>query len=555
MADSDVSEIAPRPRPYKKLEQAHAALKLFGKDARYKRLEGFWLRYLGLHYDVDDLWNAPLKEWDEDTDSEGRAVPLSQRKPSIRTGFGSSLVDRQVTLLIGEGQLPTVRVVDPDGATLEAATDAWQRLADRVNFWGLIEEAVPPWLSTGSSCIAAYVPKPKRLSVTSYYSFQAEPVLVSDLYETSGRRLPISKQQKEMLQVVAEREGLDDQEIVFLQTKSVWIEEDPTDFGLQRVWLSRRDFWPDRVITYEDVDVTNWDLTQKLPSGNPQIIKHDLGFVPAVWMRNGRVKDEIDGVSMFAGSGDALDAIDRMRSQTVRGATYHGDGTLGPKDSEAAGTLNGLGDEIIEVGVKRVLPVPMEVVGIDGNGQRVQIEVTRELKEDVQNRMGVRLQDPEKISGALAASALEQLDQTTVASTQKRRKPLGYAITTLAKYILRLARKAGLEKPADLPEDPHAWNVVAEWPAVYAANVHDKLEAANAGAAAKGSITEKTITRYVAGVWGSADPDQEADHMEEERKKRDEELLAAVAQSVRQPAGAGTPPKPRDGQSGQPPKA
>ena len=38
----------------------------------------------------------------------GRYVPLSQRRPSVRTGICRTVVDDSVALLFGEGRFPTV---------------------------------------------------------------------------------------------------------------------------------------------------------------------------------------------------------------------------------------------------------------------------------------------------------------------------------------------------------------------------------------------------------------------------------------------------------------
>lgn len=547
-------------------ERVEATLKVFGKDSRYKRLEHFWLRYLGLHYDCDVAELGALKEWEEDTDSDGSAVPLQKRKPLLRVNFGAALINRASDLLDGEGQTPTIRFVNGDGKTLGEATDAWKRIAERLDFAGLWSEATPQILATGSGALAAYIPivGAKRVSCVSYPAYQVMPILVGDLYGSTGRSLGISTKDLGYLRQTAEEKALEDDEIVYLDVKAVWTDEDPDGNGLKRSWLARKVFWPDRVVTFKDLDITNWSLGVDLPQNIDRVVKHDLGFVPAVWVRTQRTKDEVDGVPLLEGVETLCDAVDRMQSQLFRGATYHGDGTLAPKDETYAQILNALGDqEKLLVGAKRVLPCPMEVVEIDGEGQRVQAELIRALKEEIQDRVGIRLPDPSKITGQLAASALEQLDQTTVAKVTKLRLAWGRGRTRLARYAMMLAVRAKMEAPSDLPADG-SWRVVADWPPVYAPNAQDRLLSANASAAAEGIITRKARTAYVARSWGIADPDAEAKAALAEYEEAQKKMFDQVAAAARAPGagvpvnpgqrapGASTPLRPgqRDGQTG-----
>lgn len=537
-------------------ERIAATLKVLGKDARYRRLEHWWQRYKGLHYDSDVAELGALLEWDEDTDQKGNAVPLQKRKPLLRVNFGASLVNRLVDLL---AQPPTLHFVGPDGQVLADADEAWKRIAKRVDFEGIWSEATPYGLATGSLCVAGYIPvaNAKRVGVVQYPSFQAWPVLVADLYGATGRSLQLPAGELDALRQAAERNLLEDDEVVYLDVKSIWLDDDddPT-IGKKRTFLSRRVFWPDRVVTYRDLDVTDWPLNQAIPPGTvDREVKHDLGFVPAVWVRTQRVKDEVDGAPLLEGVETLCDAVDRMESQRFRGCTYHGDGTLAPDDAEAANALNALdSDQKVEVGAKRVLPVPMRMVETSGAGQKTQADFVNDLKEEIQHRVGVRLPDPEKITGQLAAAALEQLDQTTVAKVNQLRNAWGRGRTQLARYLMLLAVRAGVEKPSDLPSDRTKWSVVADWPPVYAPNAQDRLQETNAAAAAADTITDAARTRHVARAWGIADPDAEAKAKAKEREEQQQEMMDQLRRATREPGAGGVSRDQRPTTPGQQPR-
>jgi hypothetical protein len=263
---------------------------------------------------------------------------------------------------------------------------------------------------------------------------------------------------------------------------------------------------PTTTVTYLPADVTDLgigDTIPKLPDGKPVV--HNLGFVPAVWVRTMEVPGETDGVSLLAGMESLLEALDRTISSRYVASEYHGDPTLAPKDAEAASVFNKSG--LIQKGAAKMLPAAAELLEMSGTGQERQAELIRDLQKMAQDHSGVRIHDQESAKGALSSLALKQLMQPTVDLISKLRAPYGEGMELLGSKILRAATAYGV---SDLSL-PGGWRLKTEWPPVLAPNDLDAQQKTESVVSLYGAglISRRTALQAIAPYYGITDVDAE----------------------------------------------
>jgi len=321
---------------------------------------------------------------------------------------------------------------------------------------------------------------------------------------------------------VADRYGIDDDDLAELRVSYVYPRDVDTALGRQRRWfLFRRDLTPVETITYEEVDVTGQSLVGRPPEKVEAAggrVTHGLGFVPAVWVRPIEVPGEIDGASMLCGNEDVLGGIDRLASQRYRACETHGDPKAAPKSTEDASVLAGLDPhDGLAVGARRILPVPLELLEISASGQEAQAALVRDLQRAAQERTGVYVHDPERSGGSLSGVAQEQLYLPTVSLVRRIRGPIGESVALLAAKAYRLAR---VMDPAHAPVPwPEGAEVVVEWGPVIPPTTADAQAAVAAVVQAKagGLVSARTAVGYVSRLFGVGDPDEELERIREEQ--------------------------------------
>jgi len=471
-----------------------ANLRAVGTDDRVRELQRLWATYWGTVYDLD-LHGVQLAEWEQDTRSNGDVIPIGERKPAVRYCYGAALVDRVVSLF-GE---PTLRVV-VDGETSPDLTAALGDLLRRIGWHALWDTVVLGTLIQGSGCASIASRGLGRLRRKAYMAHEVYPVFGADAPD------------------VADRYGIDDDDLAELRVSYVYPRDVDTALGRQRRWfLFRRDLTPVETITYDEVDVTSVSLAATVipkteaPGGR---VRHGLGFVPAVWVRWREIPGEVDGPSLFSGIEDILAAIDRQASQRYRACETHGDPKASPKNAEDMAVLM---DQSVAIGARRMLPVPVELLEISASGQEAQAALVRDLQRAAQERTGVYVHDPERSGGALSGVAQEQLYLPTVSLVRRIRGPIGESVALLAAKAYRLAR---VMDPAHAPVPwPEGAEVVAEWGPVIPPTTADAQAAVAAVVQAKagGLVSARTAVGYVSRLFGVGDPDEELERIREEQ--------------------------------------
>jgi hypothetical protein len=249
----------------------------------------------------------------------GEPVPLRERAPCINYPLAKNAVRQTVRFMLGEGRWPALRVEhgegdegaeapEPDGEeedgadlglseaeaeTLKAGLD---ELVEKSGLPTVFRRLVERGLATGTS-VGVFTIRRGRFSVELPHARDCWPTFESDDPTLGVIRLTWAYRYRKQVP-----EG--DQ----LVTKTFWF---------------RRDFDAEATLIYPPVEETTDGKTPQWAA--PRAEPHGLGFCPVLWFRNGdHGNADVDGVSLYDGLLNELDAVNLALSQRHRGIHYHG---------------------------------------------------------------------------------------------------------------------------------------------------------------------------------------------------------------------------------------
>jgi hypothetical protein len=235
-------------------------------------------------------------QFHEERGAGGEYIPIRQRRPSIRYALCRTVVEDSVALLFSEAHFPSIVCADLDLRSF---------LADLVGDAGLNAVMIDAALrgSVGSVALLLRILK-GRVYVSAIDSLFLTPVWRTDAPDTLAS---VTEQYKVRGALLA-AQGYD-------------IAEPTVDYWFMRRW---------------DAEAETWFLPWPVgiaPIEGPQIdtsrsMRHGLGFVPIVWIRNLPGGDGIDGACTFRAAVETNVEIDYQLSQAGRGLTYSSDPTL-----------------------------------------------------------------------------------------------------------------------------------------------------------------------------------------------------------------------------------
>ncbi len=379
-------------------------------------------------------------EFHEEYNDAGEYIPLRDRAPSVRSNLCRAVVEDSVALLFGERHFPVV--VCEDEAT-------------RAGLEALIRE-------TGLN--AVMMDGATRGSVGSIVFrlriLKGRPYI--DAMDTMFLTPTWDADAPDLLVRVSERykaRGAD------LRARGFAIPDDALadDFWFQREWNEQEEVWL---------------LPSPVADGRPAMrvdeartVRHGLGFVPIVWVRNLPGGSEIDGASTFRhGIEDAI-AIDYQMSQAGRGLAYSSDPTFVVKEPA--------GDEGMFVrSASNALIVSKDgdakVLEISGTASNAVIEYCRAVREMALEAMHGNRADPRKSSGTQSGRALEWLNQGLVSLADKLRISYGEgALLSLLKMAMRASRRYPIRIGGRVMAFAEA-DISLRWPPWYAPTWQDR---------------------------------------------------------------------------------
>ena len=436
------------------------------------------------------LYDALPYHFHDERSGAGEYIPLRARRPSVRYPLCRDVVEDSVSLLFSEGHFPAIDCPDRDiqRALADISRDSRLNLV-------MTEAAVRG--SIGSVAILMRVLKGRvffQVLDTRYLQpvwDPAEPdalIAVTERYKVSGMQLMSN--------------GYD-------------IADASTDYWFQRSWDSEAETW------FEPVPI----------SGNPGLVidpvrtvRHGLGFVPLVWIRNlpgfSSTGDPNDGACTFRAAIEAQIEIDYQLSQAGRGLKYSSDPTLLLKEPVGLDTdiIKGAGNALIvsEKGDARLLE-------IGGTASAAVLEYVRTLRELALESVHGNRASPERLSAAQSGRALELMNQGLIWLADNLRITYGeVALLSLARMVMRASHRYALRISGGTIRrlDP-ATPLSLKWPGWYPNSATDRQLDASTLATLTGSghLSRATAVRAIA---NSYDIDNVAAELAQIAADRDE---------------------------------
>ncbi len=278
----------------------------------------------------------------------GEYVPLSERRPSVRTGLCRVVVEDSASLLFSDGHFPTIQAVD--GRTAQVALDLIKEC--RLN------ETMLEASTRGSVGSVAIL----------FRTFEGRPFfdVLSSAYLTPEWAIEDSRRLIRVTELFKTR-GAD--------LAAQGYDVDPSQrYWFRRVWDEQREVW------YVPSLVSTGEIPQK--EDKTKTVEHNLDFVPVVWIKNlpANSMSGPDGACTFAAAIDTIIETDYLLSQAGRGLKYGSDPTLVLKDGGdvASGASARVG------GAASALMLPPEgdakLLEINGNAAGAVLAHVRELR-------------------------------------------------------------------------------------------------------------------------------------------------------------------------------
>ncbi len=427
----------------------------------------------------------------------GEYVPLDNRRPSVRSNLCRTVVDDSVSLLFGEGHFPAVIADDP---------------STRSQIVDLIRESDLPEImldaatrgSVGSVCIQFQVIN-RRPSFTVIPTINLTPTWAVG--------------QPRVLERVTQRYKVRGDALA-----SQGYAIAPNDYSLQ-FWFQRE--WDDTDETWFVPQTVDDAKAGKLPPiDTKRSLRHGLGFVPMVWIRNLPGGDTTDGACTFEAAIDTVIEIDYLLSQGGRGLKYASDPVLVIKAGQDGQGHAG--------GSAQALNLPPDadakLLEINGAAASVVLEQVRYLRSLALEAIHGNRADSDRLTAAQSGKSQELMNLALCQLTGRLR--LSYGESGLL-GLLRMVCSASQQVEGGLLVGDvdgmtlDATGLELRWPTYFQPTNNDLLQNAQALVTALdgGIVSQETaVTKYAAMT--------DVDDAQEELARIQGEKAAAQAQAL-----------------------
>ncbi|MEZ7136839.1 portal protein [Komagataeibacter sp. SM21] len=413
----------------------------------------------------------------------GEYIPLSQRRPSVRTNMCATVVDESASLVFGECHWPTLTADSPDVAGVMADLDRECALP------AVMVEAVIAG-SVGSCALLVEtvdrvpcVSKHDTRFLTPTWDAANNLTSVTECYKVKGSDLaangwPISE------------------------------DDGPAMFWWRREWgcTECRVYMP-RLVSEGTPDQIDASRTTQ----------HGLGFVPWIWMANLAQPGVVDGPCTFERAIDTVIECDYLLSQSGRGLKYSSDPKLVIKAGKAD-PAGADGDNGTTGGSASALIVPMDgdakMLEINGDASGAMLAQYKELRAIVMEQIHGNRASADKISAAHSGRAMEMMCQSLVWLADRLRLSYGeYGLLALYRMICRFSSvvaggiQIGGKDHVNLPDA----GLALQWPPYFPSTDPELLQLAQglATAVAGGFMSNETACNIYAAKVGTASPQEE----------------------------------------------
>ena len=422
------------------------------------------------------VYNVLPYQFHQERTGGGEYIPLRNRRPSVRYALCRGVVEDSVSLLFSEGHFPTIDCPDRAVTAFLAKVVKETRL-NQV----MIDAAIRG--SIGSVAILLRLLRSRvfldvldTAFLTPTWDVEAPDTLVrvTEKYKVSGQTL--------------ETNGYD-------------IMDATCDYWFMRCWDTQSETWflPSPVV----------GPTEPLVD-HSRSVRHGLGFVPLVWIRNlpgpSASGDPNDGACTFRAAIETQIEIEYQLSQAGRGLKYSSDPTLLIKEPATTDSeiVKGAGNALVvsEKGDAKLLE-------IGGTASAAVIDYVRVLREMALESVHGNRASADRLTAAQSGRALELLNQGLIWLADNLRISYGEgALLQLAGMILQATRLYPLNvmgaQVFDL--DPAA-RLSLKWPRWYAPTSDDRQKDAQtlSTLAAAGLISREAAVKSIADTYDIED--------------------------------------------------
>lgn len=397
-----------------------------------------------LHRVLDgSLYDVLPYQFHEERSLGGDYIPLRSRRPSVRYGLSRIVVEDSVSLLFSEGHFPTIDCADP------AVQSILSDIAKEARLNQVMTDAAIRG-SVGSVVILMRVLHGRvffQVLDTTYLTPIWDPEVPDSLlrvierYKVAGQRLV------EIGYEVANPE---------------------IDYWFERQWDSQYETW----LTPVAVGGTG---SPEIDSGRS--VRHGLGFVPMVWVRNlpggSATGDLNDGACTFRAAVETQIEIDYQLSQAGRGLKYSSDPTLLIKEPATSDgqIVKGAGNALVvsEKGDARLLE-------IGGTASAAVMEYVRTLRELALESVHGNRANADRLTVAQSGRALELMNQGLLWLADNLRVSYGEtALLCLARMVLRASQVYPLRAmERNVPALDASTRLSIKWPRWYPPTADDR---------------------------------------------------------------------------------
>jgi hypothetical protein len=394
------------------------------------------------------LYDVLPFDFQDERGASGEYIPLRKRRPSVKYPLCRIVVEDSVSLLFSEGHFPII------GCQNAAAQSALASIVRESRLNLVMTEAATRG-AIGSVAILMRV-------LSGRVFFQ----VLDTTYLT-----PIwDPKEPDTLASVVERYKVPGGQLSLIGYDGLSAD---TDYWFQRVW---------------DIEAESWYVPTKVGDGLPveidvvRTVRHALGFVPIVWVRNlpgySSTGDPNDGACTFQAAIETQIEIEYQLSQAGRGLKYSADPTLLLKEPVGIDTdiIKGAGNALVvsEKGDARLLE-------IGGTASAAVIDYVRTLRELALESIHGNRASPDRLTAAQSGRALELMNQGLLWLADNLRVTYGeVALLALVRMIIRASERFTLRvAEGDVPAMSPAFGLSLKWPRWYPPSAADRqLDAA-----------------------------------------------------------------------------
>lgn len=457
-----------------------------------------------------DVQQHPFHQERKGSDNSGDYIYLRDRRPSVQYNLCKTVVRDSAAILFGADHFPSVTTDDKDVQT-------WIRAAiQAVHLPFTMVDAVIKG-SVGSVVLLLKV-LGKADNPGRFFLEALDTVYLTPTFDPDEPDVLVSLRERYKVSVDdLQNQGYVEDDVDADGTDSKGWEFSTTQYWVQREWTLQEEVHYRPLKHRADKPIDQRTFTRNTEKS----LRHGLGFVPALWIKNLPGGRNPDGMCTFEDVVDDQVEIDYQLSQVGRGLKYSQDPTLVLKDVDDTQGEVVKGEGAILVGPEG----DAKLLEINGRSSGAVLEYVEHLRKYfLEVAHGSRI-DPDRSSVPQSGKSMELLNLSLIELAGSLRLSYGEALRKILVMMCRMAKKkkVKVQGGAKLPDgvDPDEVELTFIWPPWYPPMAVDRFQDAQAIATLKqvNAISTKAAVEYAATEYGVADPEEELHRVEVEKKE------------------------------------